>query len=117
MNDRQRSDLEEEERNMSEEMKVIVMEKLEEEKAIRKKAEKVIETFRLIVNQNLPEELGKCFYILNPETAFETAYKNSPQSFSEFPECANPNLTFAEKYKMYKERKPFIRAICKYCRN
>lgn len=100
----------------SEEIRII-QEKLVAEKTSRAKAEKIVKTLQLILDHNLPEKLGKCFYTISPEAAFESAYRNSPQSFKDFPECSNNNLTISEKFKLYKERKPFIRAICKYCRN
>jgi hypothetical protein len=95
----------------------LIEEKLIEERAVRSKAEKIVQILELIIKQNMPEKIGKCFYTIDPEKAFETAYKNSPSSFSDYPECSNNNLSAVEKYKKYKDRKPFIKLICKYCRN
>jgi hypothetical protein len=100
---------------MSEEEQIKELLKIEKER--RELAENLISTLEMIIKNNVPEKLGKCFYLIKPVDSFRLAFTNSPNSFAEFPDCFDGQLSDEEKYNRYKTRKPFIKAICKHCRN
>lgn len=99
--------------SVEEEIKELL--KIEKEK--RELVENLMTTLEMIFKHNVPEKIGKCLYLIKPFESFKLAFSNSPSSFSDFPECFNTELSDSEKYKLYKDRKPFIKAICKHCRN
>ena len=93
-----------------------IKELLKIEKEKRELVENLMSAFEMILKHNVPERIGTCLHLLKPIESFKLALSNSPTSFSNFPECFNTELSDDEKYKLYKDRKPFIKAICKHCR-